>query len=202
MSEAVNATAFGVAGLGLPGMTWALDKLGYEVAPWQAKTVLAVSALCLALSVALWAHLLTKRLGIQIDWPHWWGHMPLHEAARRVYEAAEKADVLDLTTSPSSSPDTKLTHFKLLFIVDDDVEVFGVKPPSTKSRAIPKDELHGQLYPADGDLSQLGHVASAESDATYVNVTVRRSDVRRMIKRYLIDYVAQAREMRRGKWPR
>ena len=174
---------FTLAGLSSPIVTW-----------WVSGPIMAACA-----AVAGWGFWPLVREHVTL--PGTLTMMPLHEAARRVYEAVEKAGVLDLTTSPSSAPETKLTHFKLLFVVEDDVELFGIKPPSTKSRLIPKNELHGELYPADGDVSQLGHVASGGPDATYVNVTVRRSDVRRMIKKYLSEYVSQAREMRRGKWP-
>src|SRR5580704_1150721 len=52
------------------------------------------------------------------DWsPSWLGQVPLHIAARRVYEAAEKAGVLDLTVPPTSSAEVKLTHFKMLLMV-------------------------------------------------------------------------------------
>jgi hypothetical protein len=78
---------------------------------------------------------------IEMRWPS--ARIPLHEAARRAYEAVEKAGVLDLTTPSQGSPDSKLNHFKLLFMVDDETEVFGVKPPSTKPRLIPKADLQG-----------------------------------------------------------
>jgi hypothetical protein len=74
--------------------------------------------------------------------------VPLHVATTRAYEAAEKAGILDLTTSATSRADAKLNHFKLLFMVDSETELFGVRSPSTKSRLIPKADLQGHvLYP-------------------------------------------------------
>jgi hypothetical protein len=120
---------------------------------------------------------------IEAYWPSI--RIPLHVAARKAYEAAEKADILDLTTSTNSSPDDKLNHFKLLFMVDDETEIFGVKPPSTKLRLISKSDLQGHdLYPAHGEISQINHLLPGDSIA-YLNVTVRRKDLRRVIEGYI-----------------
>ena len=81
----------------------------------------------------------------------------------------------------------QLNHFKLLFMVDDETELFGIKPPSTQSLPISKTELRGMdVYPADGDNSQLIHVLGSVSIA-YTNVTVRRKDLRRVIDGYLAE---------------
>jgi hypothetical protein len=134
MSEAVNASALGAAGIGLPAVTWAADKLGWEAPHWVSVTALVVGSLCLLLALALWAHLLASRFGINLTL----GRIPFHIAARRVYEAAEKARVLDLMISSTSSPEAKLMHFKMLLLVDDRVRLFGAAPPSTNSLLIPK----------------------------------------------------------------
>jgi hypothetical protein len=198
MSEAINATALGAAGIGLPGMMWASDKLGYEVPHWLAVLVFIISLLCIVFSLVLWAHLLFQRIGL--SWPFPSRQIPLHVAARQIYEAAEKAAVLDLTLSSSSPPEAKLNHFKILIMLE--TEIFGVKSPSTKSRRIPKSELRGELFPVDGDVSEIGHIASPGPDSTYINVTVRRRDVKRLIKKYLTEYVDEAKLLRAGKWPR
>lgn len=126
--------------------------------------------------------------------------IPLHVAARQIYEAAEKAGVLDLTLSSSSPPEAKLSHFKILIMLE--TEIFGVKPPSTQSMPIPKSELRGELFPVDGNVSEIGHIASPGPNSTYINVTVRRHDVKRLIKKYLTEYVEEAKLLRAGKWPR
>lgn len=119
------------------------------------------------------------------------GQVPLHEAARLAYEAAEKAGVLHLTTSSTASPETKLAHFKLLFMVDDETELFGIKPPSTISRPIPKTDFH-HLHPADGAVSEIHHLFPNDGGAAYINVTVRRKDLRRVIN----GYIAEARQLK------
>ncbi|MGA3306687.1 MAG: hypothetical protein ABSC26_11885 [Stellaceae bacterium] len=127
--------------------------------------------------------------------------VPFHVAATRVYEAAEEAGVLGLMVSESGTPDSKLVHFKMLLLVDERVRVFGVKPPSTKSHLIPKDVLHGhEVYPAEGNVSRLDNLFPGEHPPAYVNVTVPRTDLRRIIKIYLNEYVREAKDLRRGKW--
>ena len=118
--------------------------------------------------------------------------IPLHIAARRAYEAAEKAGILHLTTSETASPEDKLFHFKLLFMVDDETELFGIKPPSTKSLRIPTSELQGRdFYPAGGDSSQLNHLIPKDRVA-YTDVTEHRRDLRRVIS----SYIAEARRIK------
>jgi hypothetical protein len=192
MSEHVNASAFGAAGLGLPGAMWALDHLKVDVPKPIVVLVLIISAACILVSLGLWIDLLFKRFGVQIAWPFLSARIPFHVAARHVYEAAEKAGILSLTSGSNESPDKRLNHFKLMFMIDDKIELFGVKPPSTKPTLIPKADLQGQdLYPVDGENSQIGHVLPLDADVAYVDVTVARKDVRRVIKELL----AEAREL-------
>jgi hypothetical protein len=120
--------------------------------------------------------------------------IPLHIAARRVYEAAERAGDLDLTISSNSAPEAKLNHFKMFLVVDDGAELFGVKPPSTQSRPIPKKEF-GKLYPVEGEVSNLCR-PSAPNEIAYSNVTIRQSILRRLTKKYLTVYVAEARQLK------
>lgn len=200
MSEAVNATALGAASIGLPGLMWASDKLGYDVPHALAVTVFVVSGLCLLISIGLWGHLLLRYFKVEIAWPPFGRRIPLHIAARCLYEAAEKAGVVDLMLSPTSSPDSKLQHFKMLMFVDDRVRLFGAKPPSTKSRLIPKNEFKGHdIYPSERDDSILDSIYPNEPPA-YVNVTVPRSDLARIIRIYLDEYVTEAKNLRKGRW--
>jgi hypothetical protein len=168
---------FTLAGLGGPIVGW-----------WLSGPVMAVCAL-----IAAWGFwpLLKDAPPIRVSWPS--VRIPLHLAARRAYEAAETAGVLHLTTPQDASPEAKLNHFKLLFMVDDQTELFGAKPPSTQSLPIPKAELQGMdIYPADGENSQLNHVIGQDRVA-YTNVTVRRKDLRRVIE----GYIAEARRIGR-----
>jgi hypothetical protein len=117
----------------------------------------------------------------------------LFEAATLAYEAAEEAGVLDLTTPTNASPENKLYHFKLLFMVDDQTDLFGVKPPSTKSRLIPKADLQGHdLYPVEGESSQINLLIPGDRVA-YTNVVLRRKDLQRVID----GYIAEARRVPR-----
>jgi hypothetical protein len=66
-------------------------------------------------------------------------------------------------------------------LVDEKVELFGVRPPSTKSRPIPKSELTDDLYPAEGGVEQLNNHISDEP--IYRNVTVRHAHLIAAISR-------------------
>ena len=173
---------FTLAGLGAPIFTW-----------WVSGPIMAVCAV--VAGWGFWPLVSSAPLG----WPFGRAMVPFHDAARAVYEAAEKAGVIDLMISQSMAPDARLNHFKLLLMVDDSVRLYGAKPPSTKSILIPKDELSGghELYPADGDVSEIWHLFPHEHPPAYVRVAVPRRDLRRVIKKYLTEYVAQAKEMQR-----
>jgi hypothetical protein len=82
-------------------------------------------------------------------------------------------------------------------MVDDGTELFGVKSPSTQSRPIPKKELSGELYPFEGEVSNLYQLL-APNEIAYSNVFIRRSNLRRLIKKYLTEYVAQARQLKKA----
>ncbi|HEX3936092.1 MAG TPA: hypothetical protein VHX43_01195 [Xanthobacteraceae bacterium] len=122
-TEAVNAGALGAAGIGIPGVMWASDKLGYQVPHWEAELALLASIVCILVSLALWGHLIFRRMGASINWSLFDPLVPLHVAARRVYEAAESAAVLDLMISKDESAESKLNHFKMLLLVDERVRL-------------------------------------------------------------------------------
>jgi len=173
---------FTIAGLSQPLFGW-----------WVSGPVMALCGL-----VAGWGFwpLLVSRLPS-------WGKVPFHEAALRVYEAAEKAGVLGLMLSESTKPENKLMHFKMLLLVDDRVRLFGAKPPSTKARPISKEDRHGhEVYPAEGPVSRLDHLFPAEHPPAFDNVTVPRSDLRRIIRIYLTEYVDEVKQLRAKKRPR
>jgi hypothetical protein len=153
-------------------------------------SVLSMAGCALVAGWGLWP--LLSNLSLRV-FPR---RIPLHIAARHVYEAVERAGDLDLTIPSSSSPETKLTHFKIQLMVDDEAELFGVKPPSTQSRPIPKKELSGGLSPAVGEVSNL-YRPSAPNEIAYSNVTISRSDLRRITKRYLTDYADEARQYKK-----
>jgi hypothetical protein len=164
-------------GLGGTALFTLAGLVGPIVGWWLSGSIMAGCAL-----VAVWGFwpLAQKSSHIQA-WPI--GHVPLHVAARMVYEAAEKANHPVIKNS-SISPESKLNYFKVSFMVDDETEIFGVKPPSTKSRPIRKADRRG-LWPVLGEVSQLEDLGHPE----YVDVTVRRKDLRRIIN----DVIAQAK---------
>jgi hypothetical protein len=109
---------------------------------------------------------------------------PENPAARSgafAYEAAERANVAGSVLPAQLSPELKLDHFKYVFMVDDEAVLFGVRPPSTKLRPIPRDEL-SELYPVTG-LSQLNYRTPYDRVA-YVAVKVRTKDLRRIARDY------------------
>lgn len=118
-----------------------------------------------------------KRLAV--GWP--FGRVSLEDAARLAYEAAERKDALDLVCSRTSPPNVRLMHFKYVFMVDDGITLYGVQPPSTKSRPIPSDEL-ASLHPANTG-SALANLSRWDGIA-YEQVTVSRRDLLRVIKSY------------------
>ena len=163
-----GSALFTVAGFSQPLFGW-----------WVAGPAMGLSA-----AVAVWGF---WPLMSNFEWPFSRKVVPLHEAATRAYEAAEKAGILHLIASPTDSPEKQLTHIKLRFMVDDDAELFGVKPPSTVSRLIPKAELQGHdAYPAEGATSDINHMFATDGVA-YTNVMVRRKDLRRVINGYLAE---------------
>jgi hypothetical protein len=131
-------------------------------------------------------------VGTKVSWPA--RRVSLEDAAREMYEAAESADVLDLTTSASSSPETKLSHFKTILVKDDDAELYGIKPPSTQSRLIPKNELaRGDLFLLDDN--NLHH--PSPSRVVYTDLSLKRSVLRRLTKKFFDVYVPEARQLSR-----
>jgi hypothetical protein len=77
-------------------------------------------------------------------------NVSLHDAGVRLYEAAEEHGFLEFLFGLQYSSDKKIEHVKNQLIVDDRVSLSGIRPPSTKSRAIPPDELEFDMFPGDG----------------------------------------------------
>lgn len=113
----------------------------------------------------------------------WWilrRHIPILEAARLAYEAAERAGVVDMTTHPTSPPEVRLKFYIYVFFADDETTLYGAKPPSTKSLPIPRDEQK-QLHPVDGE-NKLDYISPHR--VGYVNVTIRRRDLNRIVREW------------------
>jgi hypothetical protein len=180
-SEQIHATAFGAAGLGLPGVMWGLDRMKVELPTRIVVAVLIISAIFVLISIGLWIHLLLKRFIPEISWRFSSARVPLHRAATMAYEAAEKAGVLHLHVGSNELPEKRLWHFKLLLLVHDKTQLFGIKPPSTKSNPIPKSELIGHdNYPMEG--GQIGPAIPLNADPTYIDVMVGSKGLRLVIK--------------------
>ena len=109
------------------------------------------------------------------------GRIPLEDAARLAYEAAERVDALDMVSSQQLAPQVRLNHFKYVFMADDETVFYGVAPPSTRSLPIPRAKLK-ELYPMD-DHNQLNFINPFDRIA-YVGVKIRRKDLQRIIKQY------------------
>jgi hypothetical protein len=107
--------------------------------------------------------------------------LPLQDAARVVYEAMERAGVVDLTTSASSPPEVRLNHYKYVLLSDDQTILYGKRPPSENALPIRKIDLK-EYYPIVGE-NQINYIRPFDRVA-YTDVTVRRRDVRRVIREY------------------
>jgi hypothetical protein len=65
----------------------------------------------------------------------------------------------------------------------------------------PKEQRTGRdIYPAEGDVSRLDHLYPHEHPPAYVDVKIPRSDLRRITKIYLNEYVDEAKQLKKGKW--
>ena len=118
------------------------------------------------------------------------GKIPIEEGARLAYEAAERAGSLDLVDSPKVPPASKLDHFKYAMLVDDEVQLYGVKVPSTQLLPIARKEL-SDIYPVTG-LNQLNYTNPYDRIA-YTDVMILVKDLRGLIRRY----VPEVRSFRR-----
>jgi hypothetical protein len=74
----------------------------------------------------------------------------LQNAAVRLYEAAEEHRFLDFLVGIDDSSDKRLEHVKHLLIVDERINLSGIRSPSTKPRQIPRDELTYEMFPGVG----------------------------------------------------
>jgi hypothetical protein len=102
-------------------------------------------------------------------WPN--DPIPIHSAARLLYEAVEEAGITNSVVGvPYSSPDVALDYFKHV-LLKSDAELSGVRPPSSKSRPIPRDERIN-LEPMSGK-SNLRYLM-ASLGLGYRDVTIRR----------------------------
>jgi hypothetical protein len=120
--------------------------------------------------------------------------IPIEDAARIAYERAERANPLYLIDLPTMEPQAKLDHFKRAFMRDDEVTLYGIKPPSAALTPIPREEL-SELYPVSG-LSQLNYITPFQQLA-YTGVEISQKDLRRTIGQY-IPRVRQAMRQFKG----
>jgi hypothetical protein len=116
---------------------------------------------------------------VQVNWAtRVWSlferRLPLHDAARLLYEAA---DVLKYIAPPEEPADKRLQFFKHTIMIC--ARLYGVKPPSTQSRLIRTDEI-SSLHPQAGT-SNLTSI-TAQHEVEYENVTVSRRDLRRILR--------------------
>jgi hypothetical protein len=110
--------------------------------------------------------------------------IPLHDAAIRFYEAAEESGFLELEVSLKEPPEKRLDHIKHLLMVDDRMNLFGIRPPSRKLRLINKSELTDDLFPGEG--STIKHFISDE--IIWIAVSIPDSDLAQVIDNYVDHY--------------
>lgn len=137
------------------------------------KTIAVAVALSVAYGAIVWGLPWLRSLGDKI---------PIEEAARIAYEAAEHAGALDLVESPNLAAPYKLDHFKFAMMIDRQIRLYGVKPPSTKLLPIATEE-YPDLYPVTG-LNQLNYLHPYQNVA-YIDVRIGRGDLQRLIRQYV-----------------
>lgn len=120
---------------------------------------------------------LFNKAQIERIWP---AEIPLVDAARRLYEAAEAASVLNFFVLKTDSPEEKLSHLKMLLMIDERVEVLGARPPSTQVRPITKTELIDELYPAKGNINEI--VGLTSDEPIFVDVAVKHATLIQFIE--------------------
>lgn len=121
--------------------------------------------------------------------------MLVDEAARIAYEAAEKAGGLDLVSMTGDKADEKLSYFRYAFLLWPEFTVFGAEPPSQAMKPIPRN-IYNQLRPIDGHANSLG--LAREREPRYVNVSVKRGDLRRGIKKHMPGIAEESARLRKG----
>jgi len=104
----------------------------------------------------------------------------IHDAAQIAFETAEEIGILDLVSSAHSQPPEKLAYFLDVFLVDDQIAIFGKRLPSRNVRPISRKELDS-LHPVPGK-STLTSVFAASPDV-YADVSMTRDDLDKYLKR-------------------
>jgi hypothetical protein len=143
-----------------------------EKVPWLSGGVLEWGLRLGLVAVVVW--LFWPHIKERLPWPR---TIPLDDAARLAYEAAERAGTLDTLMSVASDPG--VTHFKYVFLTLDEVVLYGTRPPSTQVLPIPKEEVD-RLFPTNIQPNSLSYLI--DNIAIYTNVAVRKEDLKRAIK--------------------
>jgi hypothetical protein len=111
------------------------------------------------------------------------GRVLLQDAAVAAYEELEN-NGLEQTLGknfPSQKEVLKQCKFILIYSLDD-VKLFGMRPPSRKSREIPRGELK-ELWPSDDGSELLPRYPG--SGTGYREVTISRRDARRALNEHM-----------------
>jgi hypothetical protein len=108
--------------------------------------------------------------------------IPLDDAAQQAYETAEREGLLPLisTANPPSGP--IMDHFKCALLVSENLQWFGVRPPSTQLLRIPAKVVR-HLYPTDVKANSLSTVIGQKP--VYTNVAIRQRGLRSALKAYI-----------------
>jgi hypothetical protein len=155
---------FTLAGVGAPIVTW-----------WVSAPVMAACAV--AAAWGFWPLIGEIR---RAGFPFLRNRVPLWEAARIAYEAAERAGVVDMTTHPGSAAEVRLKFYVYVFLADDKTVLYGAKPPSTSPRPIAREE-YKQIHPVIG-VDRLDYISPQKIG--FENVTIKRKDLNRIIREW------------------
>jgi hypothetical protein len=128
----------------------------------------------IGLVVMTWPFL---RLGTSVKWP--FGMMSLDDAARRLYEAAERKGALGVVTYEKSDAAINIYNVKFQLVADPELILCGAEPPSRKILPIPM-ARRSRIYAPENTSNQLNELTPLDHIA-YANVKVTRDSLRKAI---------------------
>jgi hypothetical protein len=180
MSEHINATALGAAGLGLPGLIWALEQLKIEIPTSVVVLILIISVICILLSLGLWAHILLRRFGTQIPLPNLSRRIALREAATRAYEKTRNkpVSVLAHALTRGSEEDILVWYCGQMTQYQNGktplMRLYGSSPPSREVDEIYTAPLNRHYFEIENGAIVLKDQTGTTS---YRNLSVNRRDL-------------------------
>ena len=164
-----------VFALALAALGAGLEVLGITD-PETGRVLLGVAAILAMISflIAIWPGL--KRLTPNAEWP-FSRRIPLHEAARLAYEETRTTLGVKLQARLNKGPGGMLGTLAQTLLQDENIEVFGVYPPSQKIEQIPVEDV--RTFGISDDATEL---FDYNNDANrYRDLHIKRKDFMRRL---------------------